>query len=205
MGPFPEGLLYGLLFVFALGPSFFALLQTTLRLGFLRGVMISLGVITTDAFFITLILLGFSRYLEIPEVRYWLGLAGALVLIGMGVASWLTQARALAQDDRDVAPKKWYYYYFRGLVINGFNPLIIVFWIGIVGVSASLGHALPDQVAFFTGFLTTVFLLDLFKCLLFLRIRHLISTKFIQNINRGVGVVFILFGLRILAYIWLNI
>jgi threonine/homoserine/homoserine lactone efflux protein len=200
MSAYIDGLLYGLLFVLALGPAFFALLQTALKHGFMRAMLVSLGVILMDSVFIALILLGFSRFLEIPEVRFWLGLLGAAVLTLFGVASWTRNTTAMIEEDKERS-SALISFFLKGVVVNGLNPLIIIFWIGIIGAVANLGYSFGQQVWFFAGFISTVFLLDVIKAFAIVRLTTFISPRLLRNINRVVGILFIFFGLRILAYL----
>jgi len=204
MSAYFDGLLYGLLFILALGPAFFALLQTALRHGFLRAILVSLGVIFIDSIFIALTLLGFSKYLEMPEVKFWLGMVGAVVLLGFGLSSWLRQT-SMPNTSDDQQNVSLFAFFFKGILVNGLNPLIVLFWIGIIGAVANLGYDFENQVLFFAGFITTVFCLDVVKAFLLVRLSSFISTRLIRNINRAVGVIFIFFGLRIVAYLVFNV
>jgi len=200
MSAYFDGLLYGLIFIFSFGPSFFALLQAALKHGFTRAFFISLGVNMTDAVIISLVLVGFSSVLENEAVRFWSGLGGAVVLILFGASSWF-QSKKIQIDD-DTESKPLFSFWLKGVVLNGLNPTVALFWVGVVGSVSALGYTTTQQFGFFGGFLTTVLTVDACKALLITRFSHFVTDRALTMVNRVVGTLFILFGLRLLVYLF---
>jgi len=199
MSAYLDGLMYGLIFIFSVGPAFFALLQTALRAGFTRAVCVSIGVNTTDAIFIFLILFGFSSILENETVRFWSGLVGALVLVLFGLSAWLKTKQVSVAEGAERKPV--YTYLFKGVALNGFNPTIALFWAGVVGSVSALGYTVDQQYSFFAGFITTVLCTDALKAFLITRFSQHITDRALTIVNRIVGTVFIFFGLRLIVYL----
>lgn len=197
MTAYLDGLLYGLVFIFSLGPSFFALLQAALQHGFSRAWFVSLGVNMTDAILISLILIGFSSVLENEVVRFWSGLGGAVVLIIFGLSSWFSSKKIQRTNGEHTRPHVAFL--LKGAALNGLNPTVALFWVGVVGSVAALGYTVTDQFRFFSGFLTTVVLVDACKAFLITRFSHYITDSALTVVNRVVGTLFIFFGIRLLV------
>lgn len=198
MTTFFDGMLYGLVFLVSLGPAFFAFLQTAIKHGFLPAMCTSLGLIMMDAVLIGLVLVGLGKFFQDPEVKFWFGLVGAVVLVGMGIGSWMRKARIKGEEETQA--KSLWGFWFKGVAVNAFNPLVLVFWIGAVGLTSGMGYSSFDQIWFFTGFLLTMFLVDVFKATVITRFTSYITEKTVVIINRVVGTAFLIFGVRIFVF-----
>ena len=198
MSIFIEGMTYGLIFFFSLGPGFLALLQTAIHEGFVPAVCLSLGLIFIDAVLIAVILIGLGPVFQLPEVKFWMGLLGAVILIVFGLFSWRQQkVKSVETDSRS----SYFSYWLKGVAINGLNPLIIVFWIGLVGAISALDYTVNDQVWFFGGFLCTMVIVDMVKAGLITRLSKYVTDKRLLILNRIVGTIFMFFGVRIFVYV----
>ncbi len=201
MSMYLEGMLYGMLFLFALGPAFFGLLQTTLHKSWRHGLAFASAIWLTDATFIAVTLLGFSSFMQVASVRIWLGIIGASVLIVYGIVSLVHKTANRPPVVVGATPRDAF---IRGLLLNGFNPMIIVFWAGLIGaLSASNEYQTEDLPYFFAGFLTMVILLDVLRIAFIRKLAGWLHQKWFGYLTRIIGVLFIVFGVRILVYlIW---
>lgn len=198
MSSYFDGLLYGLVFIFSFGPAFFALLQAALKHGFSRAVFVSIGVNMVDAVMIGLVMVGFSSILENEAVKFWSGLVGAVVLILFGVSSWV-QSKKIKLDEEGVS-RTHMHFWLKGVAINGLNPMVPLFWVGVVGSVSALGYTQTQQIGFFTGFLTMVLIVDSVKAFLITRFSDLFTDKSLTLVNKIVGSIFVFFGLRLMVY-----
>jgi len=198
MATYFNGLAYGLVSIFFLGSGFFALFQAALSHGFNRAMAVSVGIVMTDAVLIALVMVGFSSFMENEEVKFWLGVMGATVLIAFGVSTWL---RRKSLKESNVEGSSILTFWLKGVVLNGFNPLIAIFWIGAVGTTGAFGYSLTAQAWFFGGFLTTILCMDAFKVVMISKLTKYFTAKSLTNMNRVVGTLFIIFGLRLVAYL----
>lgn len=202
MHPFLTGLVFGLLFIFSLGPGFFALIQTSVQKGFKRAILLAVGISLSDILYVILAIMGVASLLEQPKIRLWLGVIGTVVLIVYGVYSWFKKPK-LYKDEvegkKDLSALK---YLFKGFILNGFNPFIVVFWVSIIGVVASkYNYPFQSQIAFFAGVLTTILTTDIIKAFVAHRLRSAITPKKILILNRSVGIILILFGFRMIYFL----
>jgi threonine/homoserine/homoserine lactone efflux protein len=90
----------------------------------------------------------------------------------------------------------------KGFIINGLSPMVLIFWLGTVGVATTkLGYSTPMKaVPFFATIVSTVFVTDLIKAKLADKLRRLMTQKFIRNLNIILGLVLLIFGCRLIFY-----
>jgi threonine/homoserine/homoserine lactone efflux protein len=101
----------------------------------------------------------------------------------------------------DVAKEKKIYRYFaKGFIINGFSPMVLIFWIGAISV-ASIDFGYSKDFEFFLFFsvvLGTVFSADVLKAYLADKLRRLVTSKLMRIMNILVGICLIIFGGRLI-------
>ena len=201
MHPFFHGLLFGLIFIFFIGPALFALIQTSIQNGLKAAIFLALGISMSDIIFVILTLLGVSSLLENNDFKFWIGSFGSVVLIGYGIYTWF---KAPPEMKETVPYESRYLIKFslKGLLLNGLNPFIIFFWLSWVGfVSVNYDYGKIGQRYFFAGLLLTILLSDIAKATIAHRKKHLINPKFFQWVNKIVAVVLVLFGIRIIYFL----
>jgi threonine/homoserine/homoserine lactone efflux protein len=93
-------------------------------------------------------------------------------------------------------------YLFKGFFINFLNPFLIIFWLtamGWVSSRAEEGKLLNFVIIFFAGTIVTIFLMDLLKSFIGYRIKKYLRPRIILWINRGVGVLLMIFGVVLIV------
>lgn len=202
MPPLINGLLFGLIFIFALGPAFFALIQTSLQYGYRKAILFAIGISTSDIFFVTITLLGMAKFLESEDFKFWMAIFGSIMLTVYAIYSWFKQPK-LADEESVQKDSSYFKYFIKGLLLNGLNPFIIVSWATWVSaIAINFEYGFDQQLQFFGGMLITIFSMDLGKAFIAHRLKHLITITFIRNMNRVVAVILALFTFRIFYYIW---
>lgn len=202
MPPYITGLVFGLVFIFSLGPGFFALVQTSVQKGFRKAIFLAVGISMSDVLYVILALMGVASMLEQPMTRLWMGIGGAIVLFAYGIYCWLKKPKIYEERPEMNSDISFLKYLIKGFILNGFNPFIVVFWVGIVGIVAvNYDYTGYDQIYFFCGVLTTILTTDILKAFLAHRLRKLVTPKKILILNRSVGVILILFGFQMIYYL----
>ncbi len=205
MTPFLNGLLFGLIFVFSLGPAFFSLVQTSVQKGFSKAVLLAVGISLSDITFVILSLMGITSWLDSDRFKIWVSIVGAIVLISYGIYSWFKKPKLYSNTGEATQDAKNIKYVLKGYLLNGFNPFILVFWMGIIGiVSVNFEYDATQQPIFFSGVLVTIFSTDLLKAFLANRLRSVVTPNSILIMNRSVGVILILFGLHMFYFLFSN-
>ena len=88
MIPFFHGVFFGLVLIFVFGPTFFALIQTSIQQGVKSSLLFVLGAFFIDLFYVTVSLYGLSDILNNPET---VGLRNGITMIAMlgaGIYYW---------------------------------------------------------------------------------------------------------------------
>ncbi len=193
-----EGVGAGILLAFLIGPSFFALIQTSIYRGFNSGLQLALGIVLSDITLIGLSYLGALQILSNDKNKYVVGIAGGIVLIIFGVITFLRKYKIPSSSKIEIRVKtdKIFKYILKGYFINILNPFLIIFWLAVItGITAKYDINSKETVIFFVGVIVTVFLTDAFKCFIAHKIKKYLNLKVIILINRVVGILLIVFGI----------
>ena len=196
-----KGLLFGLLLSFLIGPVFFALLQTSIEKGFKAGMFMAVGIALSDSLYIFISYTGISFLSDNILVKFILGLVGSLIMMGFGIVTFLKPVprRGLIQSFK--VANNYYRKILKGFLLNGINPFILLFWIGVAGlVTIELEYSFDQASLFYIGVIAMVLTADITKAFLSQRLRSWITPRFMKILNRSVGITLILFGVRILYY-----
>lgn len=128
---FVSYILLGLSLAAPIGPINFAQLDQGIKNGFLHSWFVGLGAIIADAIFMLLIFFGIVHFLEIPFMQTFLWLFGFFVLVYTGIESIFKAKQIEIRNSGGLDPlsKSFFTVFFMSL----FNPLSIMFWLGIYG------------------------------------------------------------------------
>ena len=197
---FFEGIILGITLAFLVGPGFVALIQTSIHRGFIHGVQFSIGVVASDLALIALSYLGALQLFSDSENQFTVGIVGGIILMIFGVVTFMRKSTALPHSAGiEVKVKtggRFMKYFFKGFFMNIFNPFLLIFWIGTMGiVTAKHGVNSKDVMIFFTGTLSAVFATDLVKCFVADKIKRFLNIKVLTWLNRIVGVLLFVFGI----------
>lgn len=196
-----NGLKFGIVLAFLIGPVFFTIIQTSIERGFWNGILVSFGVSLSDIMYVTICYFGLIQFINEPTFKLYLGYIGGGILIAFGLYHLFIKSRKnLQAATQVVAEKKMYRYIVKGFVINGLSPMVLIFWIGSISV-ASLDFGYTRGFEFFLFFcavLITVLATDILKAYLADKLRRLITQRLMMIINIIVGLCLIGFGLKLL-------
>jgi threonine/homoserine/homoserine lactone efflux protein len=196
-----NGVISGIVLAFLIGPVFFTLIQTSIERGFWSGFFVAIGVSLSDAFYISLCYLGVYQLFDQGDFREYLAYFGGGVLLTMGFYYLVIKSRKLAQyDPEKVQSKSPYKLILKGFVINGLTPMVLIFWLGTVGVATTkFGYVTPGKaIPFFAAIVSTVFITDVIKAKLADKLRLVLTPKFIRTLNFVLGLVLVIFGGRLI-------
>lgn len=196
-----KGIASGIVLAFLIGPVFFTILQTSIERGFWSGFFVAIGVSLSDAFYISVCYLGVYQLFDQGNFKEYLAYFGGGVLLVMGFYYLVIKSRKLAHYDlQNVQAKSPYKLIAKGFIINGLTPMVLVFWLGTVGVATTkLGYVTPGKaIPFFVAIVCTVFLTDIIKAKLADKLRQALTPRFIRTMNLVLGVVMLIFGGRLI-------
>lgn len=188
-------MLLGLSLAAPIGPINAAQMERGIRSGFLHAWLIGLGGVLADCIFMILVYFGVIHFLGIPFMQTFLWLFGFFVLTYMGVESIANARKTAAKggSGKEAAVKSLAAGFFMSL----FNPLSILFWLGIYG------SVLADMVAkyearevflYSAAVLGGIMLWDVFMALLASSFRRLLTPRLLAAISVASGLSLIGFG-----------
>ncbi|WP_254075713.1 LysE family transporter [Paenibacillus tritici] len=115
-----------------IGPINAAQLDKGLRGGFMHAWVVGLGAIAADVIYMLLVYLGMIHLLDAPFVKAFLWLFGFFVLVYTGVES-IKHSGELSAADMRGSEASLSKSFTAGFLMSLFNPLSILFWLGIYG------------------------------------------------------------------------
>ena len=195
-----EAIGLGLAVSFSFGPAFWAVIQTGVDRGFKWGVLLSLGILASDAAFIIIAYIGAASIFN-DASKIYIGLIGGAALIGFGIYTFFKKPEILKRRSAKYkTPKNPTVATFlaKGFVLNFANPFIFFFWLAAMGfVTAHSDSQNFEQyvITFFGATLITIFSSDLLKCYIGNRFKKILRPRVTFWLNRVIGVMLIIFGL----------
>ena len=203
---FIEGIVFGIgLALMSFGPAFFSLLQTSVKRGFWSGASMAFGVSMSDIVYISISYIGISHWVEGSSIDDRFGIIGGIIMLAFGIFSIMRKKEKLVAEDKCEAENTnklmsgmgYLGAFLKGFLLNGINPILFVFWFGVVGAANAHYDGWKDLLLFFSTGILFVFCLDLTKAYLANRIAKRITPNLMMWINRAVGVILIFFSLRL--------
>lgn len=203
-----NGIYYGFILSFLIGPIFFALLQAAIEKGTKTGLIVASGVWFSDLLYILTVyfsLAWIKSVSELPDFGLIVGGVGAVVLILFGIGMVLNNKPV---DKTQRIEKSGYVANFvKGFLINTVNPFTVFFWIAmsseILAVKTMATQTIettPNEAfAFFGGILGMIVFTDVVKVLLAKKITKYLTQKHILAFRKIAGAALIIGGI-VLVY-----
>ena len=193
---------------FSFGPAFFSQIQASIHYGFRNAVPFAYGISTSDVLIVAILLL-ISNHIPPENLietfnNRWIIYVGAAVVASFGFYTmFLKTRRATESKDTDrinfhnVQIPSRLSVYFRGVVLNFFNPVIWIYWATIVTIfiCGEDGFSLGERYLFFGGVLCATLSLDILKCKLASLLQRIITFRFLKIFNKTVGLILIGFAI----------
>jgi threonine/homoserine/homoserine lactone efflux protein len=196
-----QGLALGLALALSIGPSFFALIQTSTKKGFKPALALAFGIFLSDIFCVMLAYLGVAQFFDNPKYKPYVGVVGGTVLAMFGFFS-IIQSKSMTQEkNKDMAVKavKLPLYITKGFLLNLLNPVVIGLWMAcVVSVSSNDQFSRVDVAFFFTASLLTIFVTDVLKAYSANKISDFLSPKVLRIVTVVAGIILMISGLIII-------
>ena len=196
-----KGILTGLVTAFVIGPVFFALIQTSIEKGVRSGILMAIGISISDTLYIALTYFGISQLSENAKFRIFLAMVGGVVMLVFGIRMVLRKVSHIGTGIHMQDSTNSVWKIFKGFALNGINPFVLLYWIGVVSLATvHWDYTGLQAFVFFVSLLSTILLSDIGKSYLANRIRHTITPRLMKVINKVVGIAFIILGTRLLIF-----
>lgn len=193
---FLEGFGIGLAMIVFIGPVFFTLLKSALQYGFWSGMMVALGIFTSDVVCVALCSFGAIPFFKNPENQFGLGIAGGIILLGLGL-KYLFRPAFYSNGDIPLQSSR-YTLFTKGFLVNFVNPFVFLVWISVIGYGRTKFGFTWELVAFLAAALLAILATDSFKVLFAHRIKSFLRPEFLAGVYKVIGVILIAFGIRMI-------
>ncbi len=197
-----KGIGLGLALCIGVGPSFFALIQTSLHNGVRSGVALAFGIFLSDVTCVLLAYLGVSQFMLNPANKMIVGLVGGTILILFGIYILMQKKPMTPLQEREVSIKtpNIALTIVKGYLLNILNPVVILLWITWLGVISSTHNFTRIHIIiFFSTTLSVVVLTDILKVMMANKIKKYINPHFLLIVNRLIGSILLIIGIWKLA------
>ena len=193
-----EGLKFGMLLQFAVGPVCLMVFNTAQNTGFLVALSLVIAIALVDAFYILLASLGASKLLGNKKVEKIVKIIGSLVLILFGLNIILNVFGINIIPGLNLKPNSSSAF-IQGIILTLSNPITIVFWGSVLTTKIIEEKFEKKELAVFSVGLVSATLIFL----TIVAVLGMILSNFIPDIiskilNIVVGLVIIGFGIKLL-------
>lgn len=190
--------------IFFIGPSLFALIQTSIKNGFKSALALAAGISLSDIICVMLCYFGASAFLSNPRNKPYEGIIGGGILLGFGIYTLFQKHNEEAEVSKgyslSINPPGSH---LRLMVIKGFflnilNPFVLLFWIALMSGVHSHYPSMHEVLSFFAGMLGMVLAMDIAKSYSATRIKKMLTPALLKAIHYIMGVALIVCGLILL-------
>ena len=192
-----KGMGLGFMLAMAFGPSFFALLQTSIKNGLKSGITYALGVFTSDILYVVIAFFGAETLMRNQTNKHYIELFGGGLLIVFGAIALLQKKHV---DNPDVIKfERPGVTYTKGFLLNAFNPAVFFLWFLWVSIfSAQLKSRFLLSVCFGSA-LGTLLATDILKAIVANKLRNIMTNKVQLWASRILGLVLIVIGINLMC------
>tara|TARA_B100001778_G_scaffold328498_1_gene328045 strand:+ start:2399 stop:3034 length:636 start_codon:yes stop_codon:yes gene_type:complete len=199
-----NGILFGLLLSFLIGPAFFILIETSISKGFRAAFFFDIGILFSDAIYLL------ASFFVAQEINIWLYanpyvkyITGGVFLLMGGITlykNYIKKYDEKLNNDSIVESAKQSPLgsIMKGIGLNAINPGVLIYWI------AACTYATEELkiegiylLYYFGATLLTMLLVDLGKIHFASKLKERLTPKNIRSVGMGVGIALITFGIAI--------
>ncbi len=184
----------GILLSFMVGPVFFVLLETSAIRGFRAALILDLGVVIADIFFIVIAYLSSFQLLENLTHLPGIYVFGGAILGAYGLVLYLKKIKL--SDFRPKSGNEDYLHLFiKGFLLNFVNIGVLIFWLGLIVLIGPTLDNNPNRLAIFFGtILGSYLVVDVFKILLAKQLKSKLTPKRIVFLKKSIGLILLVCG-----------
>lgn len=197
MNTFFGYILLGLSLSAPIGPINASQLDKGLRGGFFHAWLVGLGALTADLIYMLLVYFGVIHVLDQPFIKAFLWFFGFFLLVHIGVESIKDAGKIAAAYTRGYG-ESLFKSFVSGFLMSLFNPLSILFWLGIYGsvlAKASSDYPMQQLLIYSGGIVLGILLWDFSMATASSMFRRVLTPAVLKAISVLSGLSLIGFGL----------
>ena len=167
------------------------------------GVFMALGVVVSDGLYLTGTYFLSAEIMRFKNFETYLAIGGAIILIAFGLV-YLFKRTPREVTIEESTGRMFWKNITKGFLLNGINPSVLVFWLGLTSlVTVNFSFNTYQLQVYFISILLTIFATDTLKAYGAHKIKSLLNEKLMRRMNKAVGIIMVLFGLRLaLSLVW---
>jgi threonine/homoserine/homoserine lactone efflux protein len=203
-----DGIIAGLILSIMLGPAFFILMEVTIRRGVRAGLAFDVGIFISDVLYILIAFLFYAQVAKFMtgENQGIIQILVGIIFLFLGTVTYLKKPKPVKVDEVGKvihSSKDYFLLALKGFVLNMANPLIILYWFIVITEAAK--HALLTDswkmslFIYLCVILAVFFSIDVVKILIAKKLRSIITPRILEALNQFIGVIFLLFGVVLIA------
>lgn len=193
-----EGLRFGLLLQFAVGPMCLMVFNTAKNVGFLVAMSLVIAIALVDTFYIILASLGASKLLEKEKIKNIFKVVGALVLVLFGLNMILNIFNINLIPGLNLNPTSKNIF-IQGLILTLSNPITIIFWGSVLTTKIIENNLKKKELAIFSvGLVSSTLIFLSIVAILGTILSNFIPDNISNILNIIVGLLIIFFGVKLL-------
>ena len=191
---------FSVLLIFATGPLFFLILETSISKGIKPAFLIDLGAVFADAIFVIIAFLGTKSLLEDIKDNPNLYIFGGVLLMVYAIISVIITIRKKDQiiENEPLEPRGFHLftYFIKGFFLNIINIGTFLFWLGLlVSIAPTLELETSRIIIFFSTVMLGYLALGFIKIVLAKQLSKTLTPPVIYKIRISVCVLLIIFGI----------
>jgi threonine/homoserine/homoserine lactone efflux protein len=200
MNDFLSALPFSVLLVFATGPLFFLVLETSITKGIKSAFLIDLGAVFADVIFVFVAFLGTKSLLADIKDNPNLYILGGVLLLVYASISAITTVRKKNEiiENEPIEPKgfRLFTYFLKGFFLNIINVGTFLFWLGLfVSIAPNLELETNRIIVFFSTVILGYLTLSFVKIVLAKQLSKTLTPPVIYKIRLLVCVLLVVFGI----------
>ena len=161
MNEFIQGIILGWGVAVPIGPINVLIMSYALK-NYGKALSLGVGAMFADLGFLVLSILGVSQMVHKPIIFNTLAVSGSLFLLYMAYTIFKNARRDIYVQNTENNENK-IRLFIKGLMLNLFNPFVIIFWISVSATTAKMGnHLILSLVGLFLGIISWISLFPLF-------------------------------------------
>ena len=191
---------FSVLLIFATGPLFFLILETSISKGIKPAFLIDLGAVFADAVFVLVAFLGTKSLLADIKDNPNLYILGGVLLMVYAIISAITTIRKKEEiiENEPIEPKgfRLFSYFIKGFFLNIINVGTFLFWLGLfVSIAPTLELETSRIIVFFSTVMIGYLILGFVKIVLAKQLSKTLTPPVIYKIRLSVCVLLVIFGI----------
>lgn len=193
-----EAIIIGIILAFLIGPVFFMLIETSILKGARAAIMLDLGVMFGDIFFLFLAYFGSKPLVSNLENNPLFLKMGGILLMMYGLISFFRTKQNEAIQDHTLVVKeesKYLRLFLKGFFINLINIGTLGFWLGLMLVyGAKYQMNTKLLLSFFGIIILSYFIVDVIKIITAKKLRSKMTPATVFKMKKAIGLVLVVFG-----------